>query len=91
MPDSPAKLPATRLEMHSLEPIGDPLFDLQSRIARRADELSHERSASTRYPLINWLEAEWEILRDHALFRDAAALRGSVVSREQQGRARSAA
>lgn len=68
--------------------VGDPLLELEQRIARRADELSRERSGGMKYPLISWLEAEWEVLRDHACIpgpRQLAAIdgpsRASLLSR----------
>lgn len=59
--------------MENLFSAGDPLLELEQQIARRADELSRQRSDGTRYPLISWLEAEWEILRNQAWFSDAEA------------------
>ncbi|ACB75784.1 hypothetical protein [Opitutus terrae] len=54
--------------MNHLFVAGDPLLELEQQIARRADELARERNGGTRYPLINWLEAEWEVLRHHACY-----------------------
>lgn len=45
-------------------PSSDPLFELERKIARRADELSQRRGEAGRYPLATWLEAEWEIAHD---------------------------
>lgn len=52
--------------MEISETRSDPLLELERRIARRADELSLLRGPSGKYPLISWLEAEMEILRDEA-------------------------
>jgi hypothetical protein len=42
----------------------DPLFTLERKIARRADELSRLRNTAAEFTLVNWLEAELEMCRD---------------------------
>jgi hypothetical protein len=50
--------------MNDPAPLIDPLFELERKIARRADELSRHAGKEGLYPLASWLEAEWEIARD---------------------------
>lgn len=52
--------------MEIFETRSDPLLELERKIARRADELSLQHGTSGKYPLISWLEAEVEVLREEA-------------------------
>ena len=44
----------------------DALVDLETRIARRADELAHLHGTDPRLPLSHWRQAEREVWHDQA-------------------------
>lgn len=61
--------------METAELAGDPLFDLELKVARRADELSHDDDFRGRNALELWCEAEREVMeKDPRVVPGEAAL-----------------
>ena len=50
--------------------LDDVLFQLERKIARRADQLSRDFGIDPRCPLEHWREAEQEVWSDNAAVRD---------------------
>jgi hypothetical protein len=55
--------------MNPIVPAADPLFDIELKVARRADQLSRDSAAKTKNAFELWCEAEREVLANPQ-FRD---------------------
>ena len=65
--------------MNPIDPATDPLFDIELKVARRADELSRGRAGKTKDAFELWCEAEREVLAGPRLDVEESVLGRSVI------------
>jgi hypothetical protein len=65
--------------MNPIDATADPLFDIELKVARRADELSRDKSATTKDAFELWCEAERQVLAGPQFKAEANTPAGSMT------------